>query len=105
MTAEHDFRWHVRPMHSIHMFLVSAAAPPRARVSPTEMAKARMLYRVLEKLIQHPQAKQLLTHASGKKVREARRLILARFDPASCSADAACALALGNPKNWTIKKI
>ena len=69
-----------------------------------QVAAAKALFRLLKKLIKHPQAKALLVHAPNKNVWEGWRLISQRFDPATDANNAASALALVNPKLWHAKK-
>ena len=62
--------------------------------NPSQVSRAKQLYRVLRKLVEHPHGRTLVVHAPDKHVWEAWRNLHQRFDPQNDAANTSTVLRL-----------
>ena len=65
--------------------------------NPHQIGKAKKLYRVVHKLIEHANARALVVHAADKNVWEAWRALNAKFDPRTTRRPPALLCASSTP--------
>ena len=70
-----------------------------------QVNKAKKLYRVIRKLVEHPDARALVVHEADKNVFEAWRAINAKFDPQNDAASTRTAVRLVDSHYWKLAKV
>ena len=70
-----------------------------------EIAQAKRMYRIVKKLMEHPDAIPIIKHVPGKNVWEAWRTLHSKFDPQNDAAQTRTVVRLIDSKYWHCKTV